>query len=215
MSKVAVIGLSNFGYYLSLRLSELGSDVLAIDKNEGTIDRIKAYVSRAVIADATDKRALYELGIKDMDSVVLSLGNKLETSILASLHLKELGAKNIVAKSLSEEHTKILEILGVQRIVFPEQEIAYRLATSIHGSNIVDYLPLGSNLSIIEMLPTKEMLGKTLEELDFRKKYHCHVIAIRNRDQKETAFIPDPQNKIMQNQALVVIGKNQDLEKIQ
>lgn len=216
MAQVTVIGLSSFGYFLALRLSELGSQVLTIDRDEDMIDRVKAYVSKAVVADATDKRVLAELGLSHMDAVVLSLGEKLESSIIAAMHLKELGVKNIVAKALSAEHAKILEMIGVNRIVFPEKDMGIRVALSLHGHNISDYLPIGQDLSIIEMIPLKEMLGKTLPELDFRNRYQCQVLAIKEKTNSgETTFIPQPSTKIKDTYLLVLMGSNKDLERIQ
>jgi trk system potassium uptake protein TrkA len=214
MSQIAVIGMSSFGYYLSLRLSELGSEVLAIDYNEAAIDRIKAYVTRAVVADAIDRRVLSQLGLAGMDTVVITLGEKLEASILAAMHLKELGVKRIVAKALSEDHAKILEVIGVHRIVFPERDMGFRVASSLHGANIADYLPLGPDLSIIEMIPLKEMVGRDLVELDFRKRYRCQVLAIRDKVPEDVTFIPEPDTKIKASHLLIVMGKNHDLERL-
>jgi trk system potassium uptake protein TrkA len=215
MAQITVIGLSSFGYFLALRLSELGSQVLAVDWNEDMIDKIKVYVSKAVVADATDKRVLQQLGLTGMDAVVLSLGEKLESSILAAMHLREMGAKNVVAKALSEEHAKILELIGVHRIVFPERDMANRVALSLHGHNIEDYLPIGQNLSIVEMIPLKEMVGKTLLELDFRNRYQCQVLAIKDRVPEATTFIPQADTKIKQSQTLILMGNNRDLERLQ
>ena len=207
MAQVTVIGLSSFGYFLALRLSELGS--------QDMIDRIKAYVSKAVVADATDKRVLQELGLQHMDTVVLSMGEKLESSILAAMHLREMNVKNIVAKALSEEHAKILELIGVHRIVFPEKDMGNRVALSLHGHNIADYLPIGQDLSIVEMFALKEMIGKTLLELDFRKSYHCQVLAIKERLPHESTFIPQPDTVIKESHLLVLMGSNKDLDRMQ
>ncbi|HUT55489.1 MAG TPA: TrkA family potassium uptake protein [bacterium] len=215
MAQIAVIGMSSFGYYMARKLAELGSDVLAIDYDETMVDKIKAYVSKAVVADATDRRAIQQLGLTGMDAVVLSLGDKLESSILAAMHLRELGVKKIVAKALSEDHAKILELIGVQRIVFPERDMGIRIASSLHGANIADYLPLGPDLSIIEMIPIKEMVGKTLLELEFRKRYHCQILAIRDKVPEEITFIPEPDTRIKASHLLVILGANKDLAGLQ
>jgi len=213
MAQIAVIGISSFGYYLARKLAELGSEVLVVDCDEEKVDTIKAYVTKAVVADATDKRTLKQLGLSNMDAVVLSMGSQMESSIISALHLKEMEVKKIVAKSLSEDHSKILELLKVDRIVFPERDIGERLATSLQGRNIADYLPLGSGISIVEMVPTEEMIGKTLTELEFRSRYKAQVMAIKKKEPEEDTFIPEPSTKIKRGHLLFVLGKDDDLER--
>jgi trk system potassium uptake protein TrkA len=215
MKQIAVIGLSSFGYYLALKLSELGSQVLVIDQDEALIDRIKTLVAKAVLADATDPRVLAELGVSEMDVIVLSLGEKLEASILAAMHLKEMGAKRIIAKALSEDHARVLELIGVNQIIFPERDMGVRLAWSLQRANIADYLPLSTDLSIIEIIPLKEMIGKTLEELDFRKRYNCQIVAIKETTPREATFIPHADTIIKEDHLLIVMGNNKDLTRLQ
>ena len=169
MPQIAVIGMSSFGYYLARTLTEKGGKVLVIDSDEAKIDAVKGYVTKAVVGDATDIRVLRQLGVMNMNSVVISLGSKLDSSILVAMHLKELNVKNVVAKAMTEDHAKILEIIGVKRVIFPEKDMAVRIAHSLLGSNIADYVPLSSDLSIAEVIPLKEMVGKSLLELNFRK----------------------------------------------
>jgi len=214
MAQVAVIGMSSFGYYLALKLSELGSEVLAIDRDAQVIDRIKAYVTKAVVGDVTDSRILSQLGVKDMDVVVLSLGGDMQASVLAALYLRELSAKRVVAKALSEDHAKILELIGVDKVVFPEKDMGERVAVSLHGSNVADYLPLGKDLSIVELIPHKEMVGKTLQELGFRSRYQSQVLAVKDKTPEEVTFVPTPDTRIKRSHVLVVMGKNEDLEKL-
>lgn len=215
MARIAVLGMSSFGYYLARELSRLGSEVLAVDKDDRMVDRIKHQVSRAVIADIMDKNVMSELYLRGMDTVVLSLGSNLEASIIAAMHLKEAGVERIVAKALTEDHAKILEKIGVSRIVFPERDIGVRLAASLHGSNVMDFLPLGSNLSIIEISPLKEMVGRTPEELEFRKNYRCQILAVRDKVPEDVTFIPKPDLPLKASHILIVMGENKDLDKLQ
>jgi len=166
------------------------------------------------VGDATDRRILDKLDLDRMDAVVLSLGSDLESSILAAMHLKEMGVKNIVAKALSEDHVKILDLIGVSRIVFPERDMGLRVATALHGGDVLDQLPLGPGLSIIEMIPTEEMLGRTPDELRFRERYGCQILAVKSTDPKETTFIPDPRSPIRKSHILIVMGRDQDLAKM-
>ncbi len=214
MKQIAVIGMSSFGYYLALRLSELGNEVLVIDREESMVDKIKSKVAKAIIADATDKRVLEKMSLHRLDAVVLSLGDKLESSVLAAMHLKELGIKRIVAKATSEDHAKILEVIGVNQIVFPERDTGIRVASSLAGTNIADCLYLGSDLSIVEMIPLKEMVGRTLEELDFRRKYHCQILAIKDKVPEDKTFIPEANTKIKESHLLIILGDVEDIERI-
>jgi len=214
MSQIAVIGMSSFGFYLAKTISEKKTTVLVIDRDEAIIDKIKPYVTKAVVADATDIEVLTQLGLTHMDAVVISLGSRLDASILVAMHLKDLGVKKIVAKAISEDHVKILELVGVNRIVFPERDMGARIAASIIGSNIADYVPLSSDLSIVEMIPLEEMCGKTLLELDFRKRYHCQVLAIMEKGIEDTIFIPEAETVIRENYLLIIMGKDKDLAKL-
>jgi len=212
MAQVAILGLSNFGYYLALRLSELGSEVMVVDNDRNRIDQIKPYVSRAVIADATDKRTLEKLGLENIDAVVISLGEKLEASILSAFYLKEMKVKRIIAKALSEDHARILEKIGVDRVVFPERDSGYKEAPLIHRAGIVQYVQLEKGLSILEMKPLEEMVGKTIRQLDFRKKYRCQILAIRANDEYQ---LPDPDQKIEKEHILTLLGREEDLAILQ
>jgi trk system potassium uptake protein len=214
MTQIAVIGMSSFGYYLARTLSEKGAKVLVIDMDVSKIDNVKGYVTKAVVGDATDIRVLKQLGVMNMDSVVISLGSKLDSSILVAMHLKELEVKNVVAKAMTEDHAKILDIIGVKRVVFPEKDMGVRIAHSLLGSNIADYVTLSSELSIAEVIPLKEMIGKTLIDLHFRKKYHCQVLAIKAKDNGESVFIPDANTIIEEKQLLILLGREQDLVKL-
>ncbi len=215
MAQIAIIGLSSFGYFLAQRLSELGSEVLAVDNNRERIDKIKNFVAKAVIADATDRKALERLELEEMDTVVISLGEDIESSILAAFYLKELGVKKVVAKALSEDHARILELIGVDQIAFPERDSGYRLAISLNQPEIVEYIPLGKGVSLVEMNPLKEMIGKTIRELDFRKKYHCQIVAIRLKKEGEKVILPEPDFVIDNDNILVMMGRNEDLENLQ
>jgi len=215
MAQIAIIGMSNFGYYLAQRLSELGSDVLAIDNNREKIDKVKNFTSKAVIADATDRKALERLELEEMDVVVVSLGDELESSILAAFYLRELGVHKIVVKALSEDHAKILELIGVNQIVFPEKDSGLRWATTLHRPEIVEFIPIGNGVSLLEMSPFKEMMGKTIRELDFRSKYHCSIVAVRPSKIKEEVVFPDPDLRIEADNILVLMGKNADIENLQ
>lgn len=215
MAQIAVIGLSSFGYYLAKRLSELGSEVVAIDTNKERIEHIKNFVTKGVSADATDRRVLERLELEEMDIVVISLGDKLESSILTAFYLKQIGVKKIVAKALSEDHARILELVGVDRVVFPERDSGYSLALTLHRPEIIEHIPLGENLSLLEISPFKEMVGKSLKELDFRSRYKCQIVAVRPDKESKELILPEPNLVISANNILILMGKDKEIEDLQ
>lgn len=214
MIQVAVIGLSSFGTTLAIKLAQNGCTVLAVDKNPQPIDDIKSSVAKAVIADSTDRKIVKELHLSTMDYVIISLGSNLESSVLTAMHLIEGGIKHIIAKATSDDHARILELIGVKNIVFPERDMGVRLADSLSQPNILDVIPIGENVSIIEIIPKKEMLGKSLVSLDFRNKYHCQVIAIKTKEKNIVTEIPKANTIISEDQTLIVIGNNSELEQL-
>jgi len=214
MKQIAVIGLGSFGSNLARKLTELGAAVLVIDSSEARIDRIKAYVDKAVLADASDPRLFRELGLQSMDTVVLSLGDELDASILAALHLKELGVKNIVAKVASEDHEKIMKLIGTEQTVFPERDTALRLAHSLAGQSIAEYLPLGADISLIEIKPLSSMIGKTIAQLNFREQFRCQIVAMHESGGARRAFIPQPATVIREDHLLFIIGANEDVDRL-
>lgn len=140
MRSFAIIGLSSFGYFLALELSKEGVEIMAIDLDEEKIEKIKPYVQKAVIADGTDRSTLETLGLSDLDGVVVSLG-QMESSILATLHLKELKIRKVISKALSEEHGKILKKIGATEVIFPEKDMAIRVAGKLTHDDILDHVP--------------------------------------------------------------------------
>ncbi|HFE53276.1 MAG TPA: TrkA family potassium uptake protein [Bacteroidetes bacterium] len=215
MRHFAVIGMSSFGYYLCKFMAERGFYVLAIDNDEVKINRVKDFVQKAVIADATDKETLERLGLGDFDGVVVSLGDRIDASILVTLYLRQLGVDEIIAKAITEDHGKILDLIGATTVLFPEKDMAYRLAHSLDNVNVLDYIPLTSDVSIIEMAPPSSFLGKTLAELDLRRKYHVQVLMIKELVPENVVVIPTGDHVIKDSDVLVVMGKDEDLKRLE
>ncbi len=215
MRHFAVIGMSSFGYYLCKFMAERGFYVLAIDNDEVKINRVKDFVQKAVIADATDKETLERLGLGDFDGVVVSLGDRIDASILVTLYLRQLGVDEIIAKAITEDHGKILDLIGATTVLFPEKDMAYRLAHSLDNVNVLDYIPLTSDVSIIEMAPPNSFLGKTLAELDLRRKYHVQVLMIKELVPENVVVIPTGDHVIKDSDVLVVMGKDEDLKRLE
>lgn len=214
MRTFAVIGLSAFGNYLTKYLAERGFKVLAVDADESKIEKISNLAFKAVVADARDKNVLENLGITDFDAVIVSLGDKIDASVLVTLHLKELGVKEIIAIATAEDHGKILDRIGASTVIFPEREAAHRLAKSLVNINILDAIPLGPGITILEFAPPNSFLGKTLRELDVRNRYGIQIVVIKELVPENLVIMPNPDHRMKDSDILIGIGRDKDFEKL-
>jgi len=207
-----VIGLGTFGSSLAKTLYEMGHDVLAVDNDMDKVRDIKDYVTETVQLDATHMDSLKTLGISNFDVVVVGRGTDLADSILITLNLKELGAKYIMAKALTDPQRKILERMGVNRIVFPERDMGIRIAHTLSMPQIVDYIELTDDYKVEELMAPPTFVGKTLDELALRTSYGVNVLAIK-REGRVNA-IPGPNDTVMEGDTLVIVGQNDKLERL-
>ena len=214
MKQFAIIGLGNFGYFLATQLYEKGHDVLVIDKNPTPVQDIKDSVSQAVVADATDRKALESLGIKNMDAVIVCTGTVLSDSILIALNLKDMGVSNILAKAISDSHSRILFKIGVSDVFFPEKDQAISLSERLHNPNILEYLPFIEGYSIVELAASKGFVGKTLQELDLRNRYGVQVVAIRELVPDQLNLVPRADSVLKESDIMILIGSNESLDKL-
>ncbi|MBI3814633.1 MAG: TrkA family potassium uptake protein [Nitrospinae bacterium] len=215
MRRFVVIGLGMFGFYVAKTLYEKGHEVTAIDKNKEIVQKIKEFSTQAVVADATDKDTLTALGVQDADVAVIGLGTSLDASVLVTLYLKEMGVKEIVAKAITEDHGKILRTIGATEIIFPEKDIAIKVSRSISSPNLLDYLPLAEGYSIVEIAPSNDFIGKSIRDLQLRNRYTVQIIAVKELIPERINFIPSPDFIIKDSDSLIIMGKNEDLEKIE
>lgn len=215
VKRFAVIGLGKFGHYLARFLFERGHEVIAIDVNKEAVQEIKDYASQAIIADATNKETLMSLGIHEVDTAIVSLGTRIDHSVLVTLHLKELAVKDIVVKAISEDHRKILEIIGAHQVVFPEKDMAQRLAINLSSRNLLDYLPLSPGISIMELAPIQQFLGKSIKDLQLRNLFGVQIIAIKELIPERVNLIPSPDTVIKESDILVVLGTDESLRKME
>ncbi len=209
----AVIGLGRFGGSICRELSEEGMNVLAIDVNEERINKYKDIASYAVIADSTDETALREIGIVDIDHVIIAIGDNIQASILTAVILADLGIKKITVKAQNDYHERILEKIGAHQVIHPERDMGRRIAHSIISSNILDYLELSNEHSIVEIKVGKKMLYKTLLELNIRVHYGCNVVAIKQGN--EINVSPSAHYQLQADDVLIVIGSNRDLSRFE
>ncbi len=214
MKKFAVIGLGKFGFHVAKALFEAGNEVVAVDQDKSRIQEIDQYCTDAIVMDATDKERLNALGLEDMDSVIISAGTKISSSILICLHLQELGIKKILAKALDDDHAKILKRVGATEIIRPEMAMAVRVARKLSTPNILDFIPLAEDYNLLQVDPPRIFIGKTLKELNLRAKYNVYVIAIKELVPENFVLVPPADFLIKDSDVLMILGKEQDLSKI-
>lgn len=214
MKRVVVIGLGIFGFNIAKDLYESGFEVIAIDKNKDVIQRIRDYSTKAILADGTEKDVMESIGIQEEDVVIISFGEDLAASTLITLHLKELKVKNIIVKAPNEDHKHVLEKVGATEVIIPEKEMADKVARSLISPNVLDFIPLSGNYTICEMAPPPSFYGKTIGELHLRGKYHIEVIAIKEILSDQVRIVPRADFVVKDTDILVVIGKEQDINKI-
>ena len=213
MKTYAVIGLGLFGQALARQLCMLGAEVLAMDVRPALVQQVANDVTHAVVGDAQDKEVLRALGVRDMDCAVIAIGDDLAASVLITMNLQELGVPYIVCKAHDETHQRVLEKLGVNRVVIPEQENAQRLGRSLHSHNVLDYIELSEEYGIIEIPAPKGWQGKSLKELNVRAKLGVNIIAVETNGHINVS--PSADFSIQEGDVLVVLGDNYSLEAVQ
>lgn len=213
MKSYVVIGLGRFGSSLAKQLCKLGAEVLALDVKGDLVQQISGDVTHAVVGDAQDKEVLRALGVRNMDCAVIAIGDNLAASVLITMNLKELEIPFIVCKAHDETHRKVLEKLGVDRVVIPEQEYAQRLARTLNSHNVLDYIELSEDFGILDVPAPKSWIGKTLRELNARAKLGVNIIAVENGGKTNVA--PGADYTVQEGDTLVVLGDNIALEKVQ
>jgi len=208
----AIIGLGRFGASIAKTLYELGNEVLAVDKNEKIVQEISEHVTYAVQADGTDEKNLKSLGIRNFDVAIIAMASDVQANIMTTILIKEMGIKYVVAKASNGIHAKVLEKIGVDKIVFPEVDMGVRVANNLVSSNIIDYIELSQDYRIIEILCLNQWVNKTIKELNIRLEYKVTLIAIKN--QNNINISPDSDDILQPDDILMVLGKNDDLNKL-
>lgn len=209
----AVIGLGRFGGSVARALCEMGYEVLAVDKNEQRIQDFSNIATHAVVADTTDEEALNALGIRNFDIVVVAIGEDIQSSILTTLILKEMDVQKVVVKARNALHGKVLYKIGADKVVYPERDMGIRVVHSLISPNILDIIELADDYSIVEIHAGEFFSGKTLKDLDIRAKFGCNVMAIKSGDRINIA--PLASDRINEGDILVVIGHNDDLQRLE
>lgn len=209
----AVIGLGRFGGSVCKELYTMGHEVLAIDTNDDKVNDFTRYSTHSVVANATDENVLKSLGIRNFEHVVVAIGDNIQASILCTLLLKELNVKQVWVKAQNQYHHKVLEKIGADRIIHPEQDMGVRIAHYLVSEKIIDYIELSPEYSIVELIATEKVANHTIAELDVRAKYGCTILGIKNGE--DVLISPTPDHKIKNNDILIVIGHNRDLKRFE
>jgi K+ transport systems, NAD-binding component len=210
MTTALIIGVGQFGSHVARRMEELRCEVMAVDISEERINEILPHVTNARIGDSTNEEFLRSLGVRDFDVCIVALGGLFQSSLETTSLLKELGAKKVISRATNDVQMKFLLRNGADEVVYPEKQMALRIATRYASDSILDFIHLDNNYSIYEMKVPKDWFGKTLSQIDIRKKYKINVLTMKRG---KNVFIPAPDTEIKPDDVAFVIGELRDIQK--
>lgn len=213
MKSYMIIGLGLFGEALARALYKLGGEVLAMDTRSDLVQQVSADVTEAVVGDATDKEVLEALDAREFDCAVVAIGDDLAASVLIAMNLMELGVPYVVCKAHDETHRRVLEKLGVNRVVIPEQENAQRLGRSLYSHNVLEYIELSEEYGILEIPAPRDWVGKSLKELNVRAEMGLNILAVESDG--KTNVSPSADYQIQGKDVMLVLGDNDALKQVQ
>jgi trk system potassium uptake protein TrkA len=209
--KFIMLGMGTFGAALATQLAANGCRVIGVDQRRDRLEAVKNDVTEAIIGDATDREVLENLPIKDATAIFISLGESISRSLLTTLHVKELGARDIIVKGVTKEHGKILKHLGADRVVFPEEEVAKELADRMTWPNVLDYLPIDPEYSVAEVTVPSSLSGKTIAEADLRNRTGVYVMGLKIPITGRFDLFPDGKTRLIDDQVLLVVGREREI----
>jgi trk system potassium uptake protein TrkA len=209
----AVLGLGKFGMSVANTLADMGYDVLAVDIDEDRVNELSENVTHAVTGDTTDENLLKAIGIRNFDVAIVGSGDNMQSSILTTILLKDFGVPYIVSKAQNELHARVLQKVGANRIIFPEMDMGIRVAHNLSTTNVLDYIELSPENSIMEVTSPKSWVGHSLKDSMIREKFGINIIAIK--DGQSVLVTPKSDYVIKENDLLVVVGANRDIQKLE
>lgn len=207
-----VLGLGSFGASVAKTISELGHEVMAVDNDPEKVEKATEFATQAIQANITEESTLKSMGVRNFDAVIVAIGEDLKASILVSMMLKELDVNFVIAKANDNIHAKVLRQLGVERVVFPERDMGVRVAKSLITNNIVDVMDLAGDYRIVEIKVPEFWIGKSLVDIDVRKRYKLNVLAINRED--EYIVSPVPSTVFKDLDTVLVLGKIDDVDSL-
>ncbi len=206
-----IIGLGRFGSALALELADEGAELVVLDKDEEKVRMLRDYTENAFVVRSLDKKSLAETGIQNCDVAVVCISEQIDTSILTTLNLKSLGVGKVIAKASSAEHGEILEKLGAE-VVYPERDMALRLAHRLEAAKVLDFVQLSESVNISKMMVPEKIVGKSVMEVNFRKRFGSNIIAIENNGTVSESVRPD--DLFQKNDILYVSGNKDGMSKL-
>lgn len=204
-----VVGLGRFGNSITRTLVANGHEVLAVDKNAELVQDIAPFATHALQADCTDDVVLKQLGASNFTHAIIAIGDDLQASILTTLLLKEMNIPVVIAKARDEMHGNVLRKVGADKIIYPERDMAVRLANQLSSNSIIDYIELSEEYNIVEMLAPTAMIGLSLQKLNIRARFGCTILAIKSEQRMNIA--PSADDKIESGNVLLVIGSQEQI----
>ena len=211
MKSILIIGMGRFGRHCARKLNEMGHQVMAVDKDEGCIDDVLSYVTDGVIGDSTQKSFLRSLGVKNFDVCIVAIGDDFQSSLETTALLKDLGAEFVVARAARDVHARFLARNGADEVIYPERQLAEWSAIRYSSNHILDYTPLSEEYAVYEIAIPSQWIGRSLADLDLRRKKKINVFAIKQGEKLITDIHPDV--PLRSNQTLMVIGTNKEIDK--
>ena len=211
MKSILVIGIGRFGKHLCMDLVQSGNDVMAVDEKEENLEDILALVTSAKIADCTREEVLRSFGVRNFDICFVCIGTNFQSSLEITSQLKELGAPCVISKATRDIQAKFLLRNGADEVVYPDRDIAKRLAIKVSANHVYDYMEMG-DYSIYEIQPLEEWVGKSIKETNFRVKYNANILGIKKEG--ESTLMPDAEHVFSAEEHLMVIGRREDIERI-
>lgn len=211
MKNILLIGLGRFGRHIAMELSELGHEIMAVDVNEGRVDKVLPYVTNAQIGDSTNAEFLESLGIGNYDICFVTIGGSFQNSLETTSLLKELGAKMVISRAERDVQEKFLLRNGADKVIYPEKQVAKWASIRYTDDHILDYMEVDASHAIFEVEVPKEWIGKTVGELDIRRKYDINILAKKNNGELSMAISPD--TFFTGNISLLVIGEHKAIKK--
>ena len=210
MKTILIIGLGQFGTHIAKRMSDLRCEVMAVDIDEERVNAILPYVTNARIGDSTNEEFLRSLGVGNYDLCIVALGSLFQSSLETTSLLKELGAPKVISRATNDVQMKFLLKNGADEVVYPEKQMALRIATKYASDSILDFIQLDNNYSIYELKIPKDWFGKTLSQIDIRKKYNINILTIKRSG---SVFIPSPDTQMAAGDIAFVIGESKEIQK--
>ncbi len=207
-----IIGLGRFGFALATELAANGYELVVVDKDEDKVNRAADFTDNAHIVHSLTKESLMQAGIHECDTVIIGIAEQIDVCILTTLHVKRLGVRRIIVKATSEEQGDILEMMGAE-VVYPERDMAIRLASRLAAPNLLEYIELSDDINIIEIEVTKKIEGQTILSLNIRKNYKLNIVAIKHGEQVDTEFSPN--FEFTAGDTITVIGRKENIQRFE